>query len=192
MKIAFDTETTGTNVKKDELLQISIVDDNYNILLNTYIHPPTRTDWYHAEKVNHISYNMVKDAPSYAEVTPIIQDIFNQATEIIGYNVNFDINIVEAQLGIQIDRSKVRDLLKEFRDETKKKNISMPHHKLGNAVDYYCPEYKSEYLSNAHDANCDTLATMRVANAIDIDHTRNIPNYDISDDNLKDFFDLEL
>lgn len=175
MKIAFDTETTGTNPKKDELLQITIVDENCNILLETYLKPPTRTSWFHAEKVNHISYDMVKDAPEYDDVRDQIKEIFDNATEIIGYNIAFDIGIVESNLKFNIDRTKTRDLLKEFRAEANKKNVFLPHYRLGDAVDFYCPQYKTEYLENAHDASCDTIATMRVCNALDADIPRFVP-----------------
>ena len=187
MIIAFDTETTGTNINTDELLQISIVNENYDIVYESYLKPPTKKNWYQAEKVNHISYDMVKDAPSYEKERDKIKDIFDKAEEIIGYNVNFDIGIVEHNLKFNIDRNKVRDLLKEFKEETKKENVVLAHHRLGDAIDYYCPEHKITYLANAHDASCDTIATMKVANAIRDGHERNLP--DLPDIDVSDFFD---
>lgn len=161
----FDTETTGVSKEQDTLLQITIVDENCNILLETYIKPKDRESWINAEQVNHISPDMVKDAPTALEIAPLVQKIFDEADVITGYNVGFDVGFVEKDCKITIDRTKVVDCLKVFKDECKKKNINLSRHKLGNAVDFYCPEAKADYLANAHDASCDAIATMKVYEA---------------------------
>ncbi len=164
--IAFDTETTGVNRLKDELLQISIVNENEDVIFSSYVRPKTRTEWRGAEKVNHISYDMVKDAPTVEEIAEKVRPIFENAEIVIGQNVDFDVDFVKNCLGISIPKEKWFDTLEAFRDETKDKKIKVPNHKLGSAVDFYCPEFKSEYESNAHDAECDTIATMRVYKSI--------------------------
>ena len=58
--ICFDLETTGVNNELDEVLEITILDGNFNILLNTYVKPIFTTSWKNAEAVHHISYDMVK------------------------------------------------------------------------------------------------------------------------------------
>lgn len=175
MIVCFDTETTGVS-EYDELLQVTVIDDNEKILLETYLRPQRMMVWKEAEKVNHITYDMVKDAPNPVDIKDQLQDIFNKAEKIIGYNTMFDVGFVERCCGVTIDRDKIVDCLKNFRDECRKKSILIPHHKLGDAVDYYCPEAKEDYLSNAHDASCDAIATMRVYLAsIDPDKTRNVP-----------------
>ena len=165
MIACFDTETTGVDLTIDELLQITIVDENCNILLESYIRPVNRTSWLNAEKVNRISPDMVKDAPTAKELAPKIKEIFDAADKIVGYNVGFDVGFVKKDCKIDIDDNKVEDCLKIFRAECKKKKVTLPHHKLGDAVDFYCPEAKAAYLSNAHDASCDAIATMKVFNA---------------------------
>lgn len=162
MIVAFDTETTGISPELDELLQITIVDEKENILLESYIKPPTRTSWINAQKVNKIDPEDVKNAPSALELASKIKEIFDKADAIVGYNVGFDVAFVEKDCKIHIDKTKVIDCLKLFREECKKKKISLDHHKLGDAVDFYCPSAKADYLSNAHDASCDSIATMRV------------------------------
>lgn len=59
--ICFDLETTGVNNELDEVLEITILDGNFNILLNTYVKPIFTTSWKNAEAVHHISYDMVKN-----------------------------------------------------------------------------------------------------------------------------------
>ena len=162
MIVSFDTETTGVSPLDDELLQITIVDENENILLESYIKPAFRTSWKNAEQVNRITPSDVIGAPTALELAPKIKEIFDKADIICGYNVGFDIDFVKRCCKIDIDDSKVIDCLKLFRDEAKKIGLDLPHHKLGNAVDFYCPQAKKDYLENAHDASCDAIATMRV------------------------------
>lgn len=163
--VCFDTETTGRSKVYDELIQITIVDENCNILLESYIRPVKHKTWEKAQKVNHISPEMVQDAPTAEELAPQIEQIMKQADYIVGYNVQFDIGFLQKDCGIEIPKEKVVDSLKLLKDECKKKNIFLPRYQLGNAIDFYCPEAKSAYLENAHDAACDAIATMKVYEA---------------------------
>ena len=61
MKLIFDTETTGLDPMRDEILQLSIIDENEDVLFNDYLKPTRKTEWPDAERINHISYMMVKD-----------------------------------------------------------------------------------------------------------------------------------
>lgn len=94
--LVFDTETTGLEPAVDEILQITILDGYGRTLFDSYIRPKHHKSWKAAEAVNHISYQMVKDMPSFSEVRSRIQDLFNKASLVVGYNVNFDINFVQA------------------------------------------------------------------------------------------------
>lgn len=116
--VCFDTETTGFSKTTDELLQITIVDENCDILLESYIKPVERTSWINAEKVNRISYDMVKDAPTALELAPKIQQIFDAAEVIVGYNVGFDVGFMEKDCNITINPDKVVDCLKIFKEKT--------------------------------------------------------------------------
>lgn len=181
MIVCFDTETTGISLTNDELLQITIVDENEKILLESYIKPVFRTSWINAEKVNHINPQMVENAPLAKDLLPKIKEIFDAADAIVGYNTGFDVGFVEKCTGYKFDKEKIVDCLKIFRDECKKKKIDLPHHKLGNAIDYYCPEAKEDYLKNAHDASCDAIATIRVYLSQLEDKERNVTPMKISD-----------
>ena len=121
MVVCFDTETTGINTKQDELLQITIVDDKFNILLDTYVCPATKTKWALAEKVNHISYDMVKNAPTAKELAPKIQEIFDSADRVVGYNVGFDIAFIKKDCDYRILSDKSYDVYKVFKEECNKK-----------------------------------------------------------------------
>ncbi len=66
--IVLDTETTGLNAAEDELLQVSIIDNEGAVLFDSYIKPTQHTEWAEAERINHISPEMVADSPTIEEV----------------------------------------------------------------------------------------------------------------------------
>lgn len=158
--VCFDTETTGFSPVFDDILQISIVGED-GPLLSTYLRPAKKSEWPQAMAVNNITPNMVKDAPKPASIAKTVQGLFDSADVIVGHNVPFDIRFVEANLGVTVDSSKVFDTLEYF-----KKDKPSGHHKLADAVDYYCPQAKAQYEKNAHDALTDTVATLEVYKAI--------------------------
>ena len=66
--IIIDTETTGFHpYDGDELLQVSIIDTDGNVLFDEYFKPQHRTEWKEAEQVNGISPEMVADRPAISE-----------------------------------------------------------------------------------------------------------------------------
>lgn len=92
--IVIDTETTGLSPYNDEMLQVSCIDGSGNVLLNTYLHPVRHTSWPDAQRVNHISSDMVASAPTYEEIMPKVQKLFDDADAVIGYNVGFDLGFL--------------------------------------------------------------------------------------------------
>lgn len=88
--IVFDTETTGLNSTYDELLQVSMIDGNGAALFNSYIRPQRHDSWNEAEAVNHISPEMVRNAPMISEVREEISSLFSNAELLVSYNGGFD------------------------------------------------------------------------------------------------------
>ena len=94
--LVFDVETTGLEPAVDEIIQVTILDGYGTVLFNSYIRPKHHRSWKVAEAVNHINYQAVKDKPFFSDVRAEIQSLFNSASLVVGYNVNFDINFVQA------------------------------------------------------------------------------------------------
>ena len=160
--IAFDMETTGLSAEKgDEPIQISIVNEDEQVIFSTYLKPYFKKAWPDAERINHISPYMVANAPHLDEYSVALQEIFRKASRIVGYNVNFDIRFVEKYGCLSIQKGKVFDTCSYF-----KKDVPSMKHTLSDAIDYYCPSVKEDYEPGAHDALVDTIATVRVYNAI--------------------------
>lgn len=96
--ICFDLETTGLSPDA-EILQISIIDGNGNVLLNEYVKPYYTDTWVAAQVVNQISPGMVENAPYLHELVSKIRGIFNSADVWIAYNADFDLGFVR-ELGV--------------------------------------------------------------------------------------------
>lgn len=161
--VCFDVETTGFSpAKGDEILQISIVDKQGNILLETYIKPHNKTSWPGASQTNHIYPWTVKDSPYAEQIAPIVAEIFSNADTIIGHNVDFDIRFVEQCFGVPVDKEKVCDTMKIYRSDFSTENTKGKSYSLESAVRDYCPEILNSFLQGAHDSTTDTKATMSV------------------------------
>jgi DNA polymerase III epsilon subunit-like protein len=62
MKIVLDTETTGTNHRLVEILQLSIIDyDSDTVPMNECFKPDHKRRWFEAQRINGISPALVTD-----------------------------------------------------------------------------------------------------------------------------------
>lgn len=110
--IVLDTETTGLKAGDDELLQISIIDCTGKTILDTLVRPSSHTSWEQAMAINHITPEMVADAPTLEELRPRLERIFHDAESVVGYNVSFDLGFLRAA-GIETTAKKI-DVMLQF------------------------------------------------------------------------------
>lgn len=155
--IVLDTETTGLNATEDELLQVSIIDNEGTVLFDSYIRPTQHTEWAEAERVNHITPEMVADAPTIAEVMPEINDILKRYDKIVGYNVRFDADFLKNNGAEFADNTNFVDSMKIFSLYLSADNKRC---KLTEAADYFCYDW-SEH-KEAHNSLGDCFATLYV------------------------------
>ena len=160
--IIVDTETTGLDPNKDEILQIAIVDGNGKILFNEYIKPTKTTEWPQAQAINGISPEKVKKCKPLKKYKRKISRIFKNATQIIGYNLTFDLKFLEKNIDIYTESQILIDLMPKFA-----KVFREPHpfikgeykwQKLTTAAAFY------NYKYDPHNALNDVLATLHIAN----------------------------
>ena len=158
--LVLDTETTGFS-KSDEILQLSIINGDGEVVMNEYFRPEHTSSWYYAEKVNHISPAMVEDKPTIRQRKRDIEKILHAAKVIVGYNLPYDQGML-IQCGIYIpSRNKVRyiDLMKPFAktygEESERYPGSFKYQKLITCANYY--GYAGE---GWHDSLADTKATL--------------------------------
>lgn len=160
--IVLDTETTGLNAAEDEILQVSIIDNEGAVLFDSYIKPTQHTEWAEAERIHHITPEMVADAPTIAEVMPKINDILNRYDKIVGYNLKFDKAFLENN-GAEFLSTEYADVMKIFAPiygEWNDQRGSYKWQKLTIAADYYGYDW-SEH-KEAHNSLGDCYATLHV------------------------------
>ena len=155
--IVLDTETTGLNATEDELLQVSIIDNEGTVLFDSYIRPTQHTEWAEAERVNHITPEMVANSPTIEEVMPEINDILKRYDKIVGYNVRFDADFLKNNGAEFADNTNFVDSMKIFSLYFSADNKRC---KLTEAADYFCYDW-SEH-KEAHNSLGDCFATLYV------------------------------
>ena len=170
--IIIDTETTGFHpYDGDELLQVSIIDTDGNVLFDEYFKPQHRTEWKEAEQVNGISPEMVADRPAISEKISEINAIIENSDIIIGYNTQFDIGFLKANGAIVPDDLETVDVMEDFAKiygEWNSARGSYKWQKLTRAAEYYGYDW-SQRAETAHNSLGDCYATLFVYNKINSD-----------------------
>ena len=158
--VVFDLETTGLDLVKDRIIQISYIkvypngnEERGNELINPERHIPQLIT-----ELTGISDDDVKDKPTFKELAQTIADKFT-GCDFAGFNSNhFDVPLLAEEFlraGIDFDFSKCRliDACNIFR--------KMERRNLAAAYKFYCGR-KMEEDFEAHRADQDTEATYRV------------------------------
>lgn len=155
--IFFDLETTGTNILRDRIVEISAVKvmpggerQEKTRRLNPEMHIPEG-----ATAVHHITDEMVASEPTFRQVAKSLYEFFENS-DIAGFNSNkFDVPLLVeefARVGINFDVNGRRfiDVQNIFH--------KMEQRTLVAAYKFYC----GKDLTEAHSANADTMATLEV------------------------------
>lgn len=90
--LVLDTETTGLD-DKAEIIEIAVIDATGKVLLNTLV-KPSKPIPPEATAIHGITDEMVKDAPTWPEVSPQLCSLISGKTIAI-YNAEYDIRLLE-------------------------------------------------------------------------------------------------
>lgn len=173
--ICLDIETTGLDRVVDEILQLSIIDENENILYNQYFAPEWKAEWPEAMAVNHIIPEMLAGKPHFKDCLPQIQSIIDSADTIVTYNGEwFDIPMLEFK-GVKFPEGynsrDVKLLYGRYKGEWNHEKNCWKWWKLTEAAKHFKITY------DAHNSLGDCIATMRVLKEIDRWETPLIPSF---------------
>ena len=158
--IFFDVETTGLDIIKDRIVEISVVKvfpDGHEEIKTKRINPempiPAQSSAIHG-----IKDEDVKDAPTFKQIAKSLV-AFIEGCDIAGYNsTQFDIPILEEEFlrsGISFDFSK------HYMIDVQAIFHKMEKRTLAAAYQFYC----NKTLEDAHSAQADTIATYEVLKA---------------------------
>lgn len=136
--VIFDLETTGVRCDVDEIIEISAIKvrdhkitDQYNTLVNPGMHIPAA-----ATKVNHITDEMVEDAPELEEALSGFLDFIEDGI-LVGHNIHtFDMKFVKhacmRTFGTDIQNDYIDTLFM-----ARKCLPQLSHHKLTDISEYF-------------------------------------------------------
>lgn len=156
--VVIDFETTGLHCDTDEILQVSIIDQDENVLMNQYCRAMRHNSWESASSVNGIYPPRVAFCPPFEKVAPYVQDILFRADKVLAYNCSFEQSFLMVN-GINPYILFWCDPMKEIVDYC---NASSGGHRSRMALQSAARIIGYDY--NAHDALEDVKATLRVHN----------------------------
>lgn len=156
--VVIDFETTGLNCDTDEILQVSIIDQDENVLMNQYCRAVRHNSWESASSVNGIYPPRVAFCPPFEKVAPYVQDILSRADKVLAYNCSFEQSFLMVN-GINPYILFWCDPMKEIVDYC---NASSGGHRSRMALQSAAKIIGYDY--NAHDALEDVKATLQVHN----------------------------
>jgi DNA polymerase III subunit epsilon len=188
--VFFDLETTGVDVSKDRIIEISLLKlypDNHEELNTFRINPgiPIPAE---ATAVHGITDADVADRPSLSELAEVLLGILSNS-DLCGYNlVKFDYPLLRMEfarneIDFNVTGVKLIDPMRIF--------MKNEPRDLSAALLFYC----GENLENAHSAEADIIATKKILLA-QIEKYDDVPESvselsDYSTDGQKRFADIE-
>ena len=159
--VVFDVETTGLSpIDGDRIIEIAAIkvkNGKMGDTLESFINPE-RALSPEAQKINHITQDMVQDAPTSKEFLPTMIDFIGGAC-VVGHNVGFDLKFLCYELSLAgrrlKDETPAVDTLKLSRE-------LIPHltsHRLSNVA-----QYLGITIKETHRALVDVELTVGVLN----------------------------
>ena len=155
--VFFDLETTGTNISRDRIVEISVIKlmPAGTVIEKTRRINPEMPIPAEATAVHHITDDDVRNEPTFRQIAVSLAQMLS-GCDIAGYNSNrFDVPLLDQEFeraGVDFDISRARMI-----------DVQTIYHKkeprtLVAAYRYYC----DKNLEEAHSALADTRATMEV------------------------------
>lgn len=155
--VCIDVETTGLDLRVDEVLQIAAVQGDGRVLVSCLVRPDRHVSWPSAQRVHGISPAAVRGCLPLSSYSDELEEALCSARLIVGYNVAFDLAFLRAA-GLSVGQAEVFDVMREFapvagRWDARRRSYAWVS--LERCARYYGISFR------AHDALTDASATLR-------------------------------
>ncbi len=155
--LIFDVETTGTDKRKDQVIELCVqrglgpdaISRVWRFKPSVAIHPG-------AQAVHGISIEDLADCPPFSACVEEIEQVFTEAREMIGYNLAFDIDMIQAEyerIGRPAPDWSGKTIVDPFRlwQQFEPRSLQHAHQR-----------FVGDSFAAAHSASADVAATGRV------------------------------
>src|SRR5690606_29034132 len=154
--IIFDVETTGTDKRRDQIIELCVQYGLEGASSETWRIRPSVPISPGAQAVHGITMEDLALCPSFGQVAGAIRRVFDQARVLIGYNLAFDIEMLQAEfdrLGQQRLSLAGKQIIDPFRlwQRCEPRTLQDAHRR-----------FVGEEFTSAHSATADVAATGRV------------------------------
>ena len=162
--VVFDTETTGLSASRDRIVELSairFVDGVPVEIFETFINPEREIPL-EVSEINHITNDMVADAPTISEVLPSFE-AFVGDSPLVAHNLEFDIKFLFYSGSIITDTPrKYYDTLAQSQNILKRitafeSDWDVINYKLGTVAEYFDITFPCQ-----HRASGDAMVTGKV------------------------------
>lgn len=177
--VFLDVETTGLYPSKSEIVEVSAIKFESGMVpvsCFTTRCKPSKPIPEEASSINHITDDMVKDAPSFREIAPALTE-YLRGCNVAGHNLDFDLRFIFAH-GAELPENK------RFYDTLDLAHYAIPESQIWNyKLDTLCDHYRIR-REKAHSSLSDCYATSKLFANLVFDKTsrrldakeENVPN----------------
>ncbi len=155
--IVFDCETTGIDFARDQVIELCVQHGLYDgAPSHTWRIKPSVPIAPAAQQVHGIAIEDLADCPSFAAYADTIAEVFAKAEVIVGYNLSFDIDMLQAEYArigrppLDLQHKKIVDPFRLWQ-QCEPRSLQHAHRR-----------FVGDEFAAAHSASADVAATGRV------------------------------
>jgi DNA polymerase-3 subunit epsilon len=154
--LVFDVETTGTDKRSDQVIELCVQYGLDGSQSKTWRFKPSCPINPGAQAVHGISMDELADCPAFGEGADEIVAIFADADVVIGYNIAFDIDMLQSEFG-RLGRPPI-----DFHGKTIVDAFRLWQQCEPRSLQHAHKRFVGDSFAAAHSASADVAATARV------------------------------